>query len=725
MSAASKLCRPGLLAQSAARALVALWVLGGLPGCRGQNSQQQAPSAPDASARSEAAQLARLLQSEQRRDTAGVSEEDLGAPSSARREAAVRTLARIQDERSFEPLAKALADEAPAVVAWAAFGVGKLCQGHEPEAVRRLVLGAARLNAAPPSAPQDAALGAVSLALGRCASEEAERSLRSWLRLRAELSQAAALGLGQVARARQRLDDATVAQLLDAAEQQPSALYLFPLESLPALGSAARQRLTEVAKTALGRTPTRAFAIRALAKAGPEGARLLRDVLLDDGWNDAERADAARSLAAMGGTAQAELAAALGARAGQLLDQQAFLTSQLGVVLTLLEGLEPKRAEPGLLAELAQLPLTGEPPVVRRKVKLRCRAAALLAGRSSASASLLGCDPSPPAERREGSLALLRVLGRGPLDKERSPRFLELAGSSDRVVREAAIELLMAHDEVPGVSAVLASALGAAEVGVTATAAKVLARYPARAQLAPPAEGAQAASAPLDPRVVQALSKRLAEVGVSQNIELSALLLDAAVALELLGAKPALERACASSNPTLRQHAERGLIALGDAKRRCPSVADQSTLGALPPAVVRLELDTDLGPLSLVLAGDKQPFAVGRVLELARAGFYDGMGLQRVVPGFVVQLGDPDGDGFGGPDQPPLRCQLGPEPFEVGSVGVALAGRDTGGSQLFIALRRAPHLDGEYSLIGQAGPGWERLSPGDRILKMRVVEGVY
>jgi len=113
---------------------------------------------------------------------------------------------------------------------------------------------------------------------------------------------------------------------------------------------------------------------------------------------------------------------------------------------------------------------------------------------------------------------------------------------------------------------------------------------------------------------------------------------------------------------------------------------------------------------------------VGRVLELARAGFYDGMALQRVVPGFVVQLGDPDGDGFGGPDQPPLRCQLGPEPFEVGSVGVALAGRDTGGSQLFVALRRAPHLDGEYSLIGRAGPGWEKLSPGDRILKMRVVD---
>jgi peptidyl-prolyl cis-trans isomerase B (cyclophilin B) len=97
--------------------------------------------------------------------------------------------------------------------------------------------------------------------------------------------------------------------------------------------------------------------------------------------------------------------------------------------------------------------------------------------------------------------------------------------------------------------------------------------------------------------------------------------------------------------------------------------------------------------------------------------------VHRVVPGFVVQFGDPDGDGFGGPDLPPLRCQLGLEPFEAGSVGIALAGRDTGLSQFFVTLRRAPHLDGEYSLIGRAEPGWERLSAGDRVLKVRVLEG--
>jgi len=98
------------------------------------------------------------------------------------------------------------------------------------------------------------------------------------------------------------------------------------------------------------------------------------------------------------------------------------------------------------------------------------------------------------------------------------------------------------------------------------------------------------------------------------------------------------------------------------------------------------------------------------------------MAVHRVVPGFVAQFGDPGGDGFGGPKLPPLRCQTSAAAFEAGSVGVALAGRDTGGSQFFVTLRAAPHLAAEYSQIGKAEGGWERLAPGDRILKARVLE---
>lgn len=663
----------------------------------------------------------RLLEAELRRDPSLIGEAELTAVDAKRREASVRALARIQDERSFDALAKALSDEQPAVVAWAAFGVGALCRAREAEAVRRLALRAATLNGDPAPPDRDQALAAIALALGRCGSEEAERTLRSWLRQPAGLSRAAALGLGRVARKRKQLDDASIAALLDTAAAQPQGAYFHPLETLPALGNAARERLLEVAKPVLDRpAPARAFALRALSKAGPEAAAPLRSLIEAPDSSDPERADAARSLASLGNAGQIELGRVLTGRARALIDGGAWLTSQHGVLLTVLDALEPARAEREVLAELAQLPLNDEPAsVVRRKVMLRCRAAALLAVRDSRDPTLLACDPAAPAERREGALAQLRVLNRGPLNRNRAALFHELVRSSDRVVREAALELLASHDELTDIPELLASALGAKEAGVRATAAKVLARYPARAR--PP--GADDAPAkPLDARVVQALTSQLAQIADSSDIELSSLLLDAAVALELLGAKPALERACASANPTLRQHAERGLAALGEATRRCGNVPSQQSLGRPASSDVRLEFDTDIGTLALTLSGRESPLAVERIVELARSGFYDDMLVHRVVPGFVVQFGDPDGDGFGGADLPPLRCELGPQPFEPGSVGVALAGRDTGSSQLFVTLCRAPHLDGEYSRIGQAEPGWDRLAQGDRILKVRLLE---
>ncbi len=719
ISRALDLLLPGVL-------LLATLALGGCSKPSDPTGTTHASAAASASAWPP--QLSSSLQAELRRDPTAIPSDDLIAEDIKRRLIAVRALARIQDPRSFEPLTKALADEDPIVVGLAAFGVGQLCRGREPEAVRRLVLRAASLAAGTISDEGDVALGNIAFALGRCASDEAEKTLRTWLKLRGPIAEPAALALGQVARERKHLDDATVAVLLDAAAKAPHSSALYPIESLPALGAAARERLLEVAGKALEEASTgRAFAVRALAKGGAEAAKPLRRLFEAPDATDAERADAARSLTALGGPAQADLAAVLSSRARALLDGKAWLTSQYGVVLTLLEGLEPKSADPGVLAELAQLPLQNEaPPVVRRKVALRCRAAALLAGRASASPTLLGCDPAPPAQRREGSLALLKVLARGPLDKGRGARFQELARAEDPVVREAALELLMAHDEALNIPELLASALGAKTAGVRATAAKVLARYPARAQVATDAKPAAAppTTPPADPRVVQALTKQLSEVGSSNNIELSSWLLDAAAALELLGAKPALERACAAANPTLREHAERGFTLLGEPKHRCPSVAGTESYAAGTAGTIRLDFDTDAGPLSLKLWGDLSPFGTTRFVELARSGFYDGMLIHRVVPGFVVQFGDPDGDGFGGSNLPPLRCQLSSDSFELGSVGVALAGRDTGLSQFFVTLRPAPHLDGAYSLIGKAEPGWERLAAGDRIIKVRVLEAV-
>jgi cyclophilin family peptidyl-prolyl cis-trans isomerase len=140
----------------------------------------------------------------------------------------------------------------------------------------------------------------------------------------------------------------------------------------------------------------------------------------------------------------------------------------------------------------------------------------------------------------------------------------------------------------------------------------------------------------------------------------------------------------------------------------------------LLPSGHKLVFETDAGSLEIELDPSVAPVAATRLADLARAGFFNGVAVHRVVPGFVVQLGDPGGDGYGGAKGPPLRCETAPVPFENGTVGIALGGRDTGSSQFFVTLGRYPHLDGEYAVVGRAGPGWDRVTVGDVVNKARV-----
>ena len=214
----------------------------------------------------------------------------------------------------------------------------------------------------------------------------------------------------------------------------------------------------------------------------------------------------------------------------------------------------------------------------------------------------------------------------------------------------------------------------------------------------------------------------VAQAGARGSVEVQSLLLDAIGALQILTLKDAANGACASDNPTLREHAQKALHLLGEQARQCDAPKPQPGAAIAPLATTTtvLSLETDAGLLTLTLDPTYAPSAVARVVALAQAGFYDGIVVHRVVPGFVAQFGDPEGDGFGGDDKPPLRCETSPLPFTSGSVGVALSGRDTGSSQLFVTLGRYPHLDGQYAWLGTASPGWDRLTAGDRILHARV-----
>ncbi len=129
---------------------------------------------------------------------------------------------------------------------------------------------------------------------------------------------------------------------------------------------------------------------------------------------------------------------------------------------------------------------------------------------------------------------------------------------------------------------------------------------------------------------------------------------------------------------------------------------------------------TDRGIITIAFDHARAPVTVGNFVNLARAKYFDGIAFHRVVPNFVVQDGCPRGDGWGGPGYE-IPCEYNDLPYGTGAVGMALAGKDTGGSQWFVTLSPQPRLEARYTVFGRVTRGMEvveRIMPGDRIVKV-------
>src|SRR5207253_6899372 len=130
-------------------------------------------------------------------------------------------------------------------------------------------------------------------------------------------------------------------------------------------------------------------------------------------------------------------------------------------------------------------------------------------------------------------------------------------------------------------------------------------------------------------------------------------------------------------------------------------------------------VSTSRGEFSLELAPGAAPVTVNNFVHLAESGFYNGLTFHRVVPGFVVQGGDPDGNGTGGPGYR-LPDETNPAPWVKGSLGMASSSDGVNGSQFFVLLGDALHLatSGTYNRFGAVVSGQEvidRIQPGDAI----------
>ncbi len=138
----------------------------------------------------------------------------------------------------------------------------------------------------------------------------------------------------------------------------------------------------------------------------------------------------------------------------------------------------------------------------------------------------------------------------------------------------------------------------------------------------------------------------------------------------------------------------------------------------------RVEMKTNRGTMILELFPKDAPGTVKNFIDLINKGFYNGLTFHRVIPNFVIQGGCPRGDGTGGPGYT-IKCEINHNKHLRGSLSMAHAGKDTGGSQFFICHSPQPHLDGVHTVFGRVVEGLEvvdAIQKGDVMEEVRVLE---
>jgi peptidyl-prolyl cis-trans isomerase B (cyclophilin B) len=142
----------------------------------------------------------------------------------------------------------------------------------------------------------------------------------------------------------------------------------------------------------------------------------------------------------------------------------------------------------------------------------------------------------------------------------------------------------------------------------------------------------------------------------------------------------------------------------------------------------KVKISTDKGDMIAELYDNETPITVKNFLDLISKGFYNGLNFHRVIPGFVVQGGCPNGIGNGGPGYT-IQCEVSAQKqyHDKGVLSMAHAGRNTGGSQFFICHNRqgTQHLDGNHTCFGRVIEGLdiiEQIRQGDKMNSVVVME---
>jgi peptidyl-prolyl cis-trans isomerase B (cyclophilin B) len=156
----------------------------------------------------------------------------------------------------------------------------------------------------------------------------------------------------------------------------------------------------------------------------------------------------------------------------------------------------------------------------------------------------------------------------------------------------------------------------------------------------------------------------------------------------------------------------------------------KKTYSAPPSMIIDTEkkytatIESERGNIELELFAKDVPNTVNNFVFLAREGFYDNINFHRVIPGFVVQTGDPTGTGRGGPGYK-FADEFTEHTHDTGTLSMANAGPDTNGSQFFITFAPQPHLDNRHSVFGKMTSDMsllKKIEPGDSIKTITIKE---
>ena len=288
-------------------------------------------------------------------------------------------------------------------------------------------------------------------------------------------------------------------------------------------------------------------------------------------------------------------------------------------------------------------------------------------------------------------------------------RLRALLDDEDKRVIPSAIDGL-ARLKAPGLEPVLLAQLKTIDTGVRAAAARAIGRLK-------PASGPAA------------LREAYAAPQAGPTDDVRDAVLTALAAYGLADAGETLKTALADKDWAIRLKAASLLKGLD------PSVETVQAIRPVPGAPItpydspdlidpkvspHAFIETAKGTIEIELSVLDAPQTAQNFIALARRGYFNGLQIHRVVPNFVIQGGDPRGDGSGGPGYS-IRDELNERPYVRGTVGMALSGPDTGGSQFFITHSPAPHLDAKYTVFGHVVLGMEIV---DKIQQLDVIQRV-